>query len=165
MAKLSRLSYLMFLFGKPPDILLTPHRLNDPAHQKMVKSAPCCLPAQGITHPMMVGGDTGCLLSPRNYYNQNDQISLSYVSIFVKFCWVNYMPSPHTSIIFYYKQRTVIWVGWGGGPGPFKNFKSPPPIMKTMQPALMYSARNLEKTIRFSLKSRPYERFHWPEMS
>ena len=29
----------------------------------------------------------------------------------------------------------------------------------------MYSARNLEKTIRFSLKSRPFERFHRPEMS
>ena len=29
----------------------------------------------------------------------------------------------------------------------------------------MYSARNLEKTIRFSLKSRPSERFHRPEMS
>ena len=29
----------------------------------------------------------------------------------------------------------------------------------------MYSVRNLEKTIRFSLKSRPSERFHWPEMS
>ena len=25
--------------------------------------------------------------------------------------------------------------------------------------------RNLEMSIRFSLKSRPYERFHWPEMS
>ena len=29
----------------------------------------------------------------------------------------------------------------------------------------MYSARNLEKKIRFSLKSRPFERFHMPEMS
>ena len=29
----------------------------------------------------------------------------------------------------------------------------------------MYSVRNLEKTIRFSLKSRLSERFHWPEMS
>ena len=29
----------------------------------------------------------------------------------------------------------------------------------------MYSVRNLEKTIRFSLKSRPSERFYWPEMS
>ena len=29
----------------------------------------------------------------------------------------------------------------------------------------MYSARNLEKTIRFSLKSWPSERFHRPEMS
>ena len=29
----------------------------------------------------------------------------------------------------------------------------------------MYGVRNLEKTIRFSLKSRPSERFHWPEMS
>ena len=28
----------------------------------------------------------------------------------------------------------------------------------------MYGIRNLEKTIRFSLKSRPSERFHWPEM-
>ena len=27
----------------------------------------------------------------------------------------------------------------------------------------MYGVRNLEKTIRFSLKSWPYERFHWPE--
>ena len=31
--------------------------------------------------------------------------------------------------------------------------------------ANMYSARNLEKSIRFSLKSRPSERFHRPEMS
>ena len=29
----------------------------------------------------------------------------------------------------------------------------------------MYSVRNLEKTIRFSLKSGPSERFHMPEMS
>ena len=29
----------------------------------------------------------------------------------------------------------------------------------------MYSARNLEMSIRFSLKSRPSERFHRPEMS
>ena len=29
----------------------------------------------------------------------------------------------------------------------------------------MYSARNLEMSIRVSLKSRPSERFHWPEMS
>ena len=29
----------------------------------------------------------------------------------------------------------------------------------------MYGVRNLEKTIRFSLKSWPSERFHWPEMS
>ena len=29
----------------------------------------------------------------------------------------------------------------------------------------MYGVRNLEKTIRFSLKSRPSEQFHWPEMS
>ena len=29
----------------------------------------------------------------------------------------------------------------------------------------MYGARNLEITIRFSLKSRPSERFHRPEMS
>ena len=29
----------------------------------------------------------------------------------------------------------------------------------------MYSARNLEMSIRFSPKSRPSERFHWPEMS
>ena len=29
----------------------------------------------------------------------------------------------------------------------------------------MYSARNLEMTIRFSLYSRPSERFHRPEMS
>ena len=29
----------------------------------------------------------------------------------------------------------------------------------------MYSVRNLEKIIRFSLKSRLSERFHWPEMS
>ena len=29
----------------------------------------------------------------------------------------------------------------------------------------MYSARNLEMSIRFSLKSRPPERFHRPEMS
>ena len=28
----------------------------------------------------------------------------------------------------------------------------------------MYGVRNLEKTIRFSLKSRPSERFYWPEM-
>ena len=28
-----------------------------------------------------------------------------------------------------------------------------------------YSVRNLEKSIRFSLKSRPSERFHRPEMS
>ena len=30
---------------------------------------------------------------------------------------------------------------------------------------LLYSARNLEMSIRFSLKSRPSERFHRPEMS
>ena len=29
----------------------------------------------------------------------------------------------------------------------------------------MYSARNLEMSIHFSLKSRPSERFHRPEMS
>ena len=29
----------------------------------------------------------------------------------------------------------------------------------------MYSARNLEMSIRFSLESRPSERFHRPEMS
>ena len=29
----------------------------------------------------------------------------------------------------------------------------------------MYSARNLEMSIRFSLKSQLSERFHWPEMS
>ena len=29
----------------------------------------------------------------------------------------------------------------------------------------MYGVRNLEKTIRFSLKSRLSERFHWPEIS
>ena len=29
----------------------------------------------------------------------------------------------------------------------------------------MYGARNLEMSIRFSLKSRPSERFHRPEMS
>ena len=29
----------------------------------------------------------------------------------------------------------------------------------------MYGIGNLEKTIRFSLKSRPFERFYWPEMS
>ena len=29
----------------------------------------------------------------------------------------------------------------------------------------MYSIRNLEKTIRFSLKSRQSERCHWPQMS
>ena len=29
----------------------------------------------------------------------------------------------------------------------------------------MYGVRNIEKTTRFSLKSRPSERFHWPEMS
>ena len=29
----------------------------------------------------------------------------------------------------------------------------------------MYDVRNLEMTIRFSLKSRPSKRFHWPEMS
>ena len=29
----------------------------------------------------------------------------------------------------------------------------------------MYGVSNLEKTIRFSLKSWPSERFHWPEMS
>ena len=28
-----------------------------------------------------------------------------------------------------------------------------------------YGIRNLEMTIRFSLKSQPSERFHWPEMS
>ena len=28
-----------------------------------------------------------------------------------------------------------------------------------------YSVRNLEKAIRFSLKSRLSEQFHWPEMS
>ena len=31
--------------------------------------------------------------------------------------------------------------------------------------SIMYSVRNLEKTIHFSLKSRLSERFHWPEMS
>ena len=30
---------------------------------------------------------------------------------------------------------------------------------------IMYGVRNLEMTIRFSLKSRPSERFHRPEMS
>ena len=30
---------------------------------------------------------------------------------------------------------------------------------------IMYGARNLEMTIRFSLQSRPSERFHRPEMS
>ena len=29
----------------------------------------------------------------------------------------------------------------------------------------MYGVKNLEKTIRFSLKSRPSEGNHWPEMS
>ena len=29
----------------------------------------------------------------------------------------------------------------------------------------LYGVRNLEKTIRFSLKSRPSEGFDWPEMS
>ena len=29
----------------------------------------------------------------------------------------------------------------------------------------MYGVRNLEMTVRFSLKSRPSERFHRPEMS
>ena len=29
----------------------------------------------------------------------------------------------------------------------------------------MYSARNLEMSIRFPLKSRPFERFYRPEMS
>ena len=29
----------------------------------------------------------------------------------------------------------------------------------------LYNARNLEMSIRFSLKSRPSERFHRPEMS
>ena len=29
----------------------------------------------------------------------------------------------------------------------------------------MYGVRNLEKSFRFSLKSQPSERFHWPEMS
>ena len=29
----------------------------------------------------------------------------------------------------------------------------------------MYSARNLEMSIRFSIESRPSERFDWPEMS
>ena len=29
----------------------------------------------------------------------------------------------------------------------------------------LYGVRNLEKTICFSLKSRPSERFQWPEMS
>ena len=31
--------------------------------------------------------------------------------------------------------------------------------------AVLYGARNLEMSIRFSLKSRPSERFHRPEMS
>ena len=30
---------------------------------------------------------------------------------------------------------------------------------------ILYGVRNLEKTIRFSLKSQPSERFQWPEMS
>ena len=34
-----------------------------------------------------------------------------------------------------------------------------------MCPLCMYGARNLEMSIRFSLKSRPSERFHRPEMS
>ena len=33
------------------------------------------------------------------------------------------------------------------------------------QPPFLYSARNLEMTIRYSLKSRPSEQFHWPEIS
>ena len=35
---------------------------------------------------------------------------------------------------------------------------------KGVRNVYMYSVRNLEMTIRFSLKSRPFERFHWPEM-
>ena len=34
-----------------------------------------------------------------------------------------------------------------------------------IETTLMYGARNLEMSIRFSLKSRPSERFHRPEMS
>ena len=38
-------------------------------------------------------------------------------------------------------------------------------IIKCSFKGIMYSARNLEMSIRFSLKSRPSERFHRAEMS
>ena len=37
--------------------------------------------------------------------------------------------------------------------------------MKLNMASCKYSVRNLENAIRFSLKSWPSERFHWPEMS
>ena len=37
--------------------------------------------------------------------------------------------------------------------------------MHTPRGQNLYSVINLERTIRFSLKSRPFERFHWQEMS
>ena len=39
------------------------------------------------------------------------------------------------------------------------------PNHATLMSFKVYNVRNLEKTIRFSLKSRPSERFHWPVMS
>ena len=38
-------------------------------------------------------------------------------------------------------------------------------IKISLEKSSMYSGRNLEMSIRLSLKSRPSERFHWPEMS
>ena len=38
-------------------------------------------------------------------------------------------------------------------------------LYKLLRTYLRYSARNLEISIRFSLKYRLSERFHWPEMS
>ena len=39
------------------------------------------------------------------------------------------------------------------------------PLKYRSRGACMYSARNLEMSIRFYLKSQPSERFHGPEMS
>ena len=43
--------------------------------------------------------------------------------------------------------------------------KSPIYFLKILQFVFLYGARNLEMSIRFSLKSRTSERFHRPEMS
>ena len=51
---------------------------------------------------------------------------------------------------------------------PYSEFVAPDPSLEEMRKVVcigMYSVRNLDKTIRYSLRSRPSERFHWPEIS